>query len=519
MSQAKVETAKSGWPGLQAWSIDELHAIEFDFDRIGIAQATSRRLLAGRLDGFDCLVVSAAASPDAWDWLQSSPSDALRVGVVPDSDFEATLARHGSSMKAMDSVQVEGSTGTSDEAPVEELSLAGLAAERNPVVRVIGSTLFDAFRSSASDIHVESNPTGARIQYRLDGVLVPGGRIDGREITEQAISRIKVMASLDVGERRIPQDGRFRLRLEGRDVDFRVSVMPSAHGEDAVLRILDRRALADEHAGLTLERLGFVGHELAVLRELVSRPHGMLLATGPTGSGKTTTLYAALSEVNTGRQKIITIEDPVEYQLAGVLQVPVNERTGLTFARGLRAILRHDPDTLLVGEIRDQETAQIAVQAALTGHVVLSSIHANTVFDVLARFSHMGVDTYNLTAALNGVVAQRLIRLSCPRCAEPVPIGERYRARYSALAERDHYLRGRGCGQCRGTGYRGRIAIAEVLRIDDSIREGILLRESPRVLRARAVAAGMATLEDRASQLVAADRTTLEELDRVADAG
>jgi general secretion pathway protein E len=510
--------AHSIWPGLDEWPIDALNRMVFDFDELPYSRASELRLLVGRLDAAPCLVISQAASPLAWDWLQGRALEDLRVGAAQEADFEAILARHGADMRAMDSVSDELQSTADEDVQVEELTLAGLAVEPNPVVRVMGSTLFDAFRSGASDIHVESNPSGARIQYRLDGVLVPGGRIEGRDVTEQAISRIKVLSALDVGERRVPQDGRFRMKVEGRAVDFRVSIMPSAHGEDAVLRILDRRALADEQAGLNLERLGFGGPALDSLRELARRQHGMLLVTGPTGSGKTTTLYAALSEVNSGRQKIITIEDPVEYQLQGVLQVPVNEKTGLTFARGLRAILRHDPDTLLVGEIRDEETAQIAVQAALTGHLVLSSIHANTVFDVLARFFHMGVDPYNLTSALNGVVAQRLIRLGCPRCAEPVEVPAALRARYAALAELSHSSLGRGCGDCRGTGYRGRMAIAEVLRIDDAIREGILQRESPRALRARAVAAGMLTLADRAAELVAAQRTSIEELERVADA-
>jgi general secretion pathway protein E len=285
--------------------------------------------------------------------------------------------------------------------------------------------------------------------------------------------------------------------------------VPTLYGESVVMRILDK-----ENIQLDLATLGMREPDRDSMQKLIDLPHGMVLVTGPTGSGKTTTLYAALTEVNSGLQKIITIEDPVEYQLPGVLQVPVNERTGLTFARGLRAILRHDPDTLLVGEIRDRETAQIAVQAALTGHLVLSSIHANTVFDVLARFFHMDVDPYELTSALNGVVAQRLLRLVCPRCAEPVAAPSRLRARFPSLAEG---VRGRGCGDCRGTGYRGRAAVAEVLRVDDALREAILQRASPRALRAQAVEAGMVTLADRAAVLVAGRRTSFEELERVAE--
>ena len=508
--------ARAPWPGLPEWSVDALHAMTLDFEAVDFARASRRRVAIGRLDGRSCAVISAAAGEAAWDWLQGRLADGAKVAWVQDADFDALLGRHGAQMRAMDGVEAS-APASAGEAPVEEIGLASLSVEPNPAVRLLGSTLFDGFRSTASDVHIESTPRGARIQYRLDGVLAPGGSIDGRELAEQVISRIKVLGQLDVGERRLPQDGRFRVRIEGRDVDFRVSVMPSTHGEDAVLRILDRRTLADERSALDLGRLGFGPDELVALRELARRPHGMLLVTGPTGSGKTTTLYAALSEINTGRQKIITIEDPVEYQLAGVLQVPVNERTGLTFARGLRAILRHDPDTLLVGEIRDRETAQIAVQAALTGHLVMSSIHANTVFDVLARFHHMEVDPYELTSALNGVVAQRLLRQVCARCAEPAVPPDALRARYPALRGALTGRRGRGCGDCRGTGYRGRIAVAEILRVDDDLREGILARESPRALRARALAAGMTPLAERAAVLAACGRTSFEELERVAE--
>ncbi len=512
--EAGGATIGPGWPGLPNWSIDALHSMVIEGDAADFSRASRRRVLFGRLDGRQCVVVSASAAESSWDWLQGRVSEQARIGLIDDADFEAMLARRGAGLRAMDSVADSAPAASPDGPAVEELSLAGLASESNPAIRLLGSTLFDAFRSHASDVHIESSPAGARIQFRLDGVLAHGGRIEGRPLAEQVVSRIKVLGGLDVGERRLPQDGRFRLRIDGRDVDFRVSLLPGSHGEDAVLRILDRRALADEHAALDLERLGFGAQELEALRSLARRPHGMMLVTGPTGSGKTTTLYAALTEVNSGLQKIITIEDPVEYQLPGVLQVPVNERTGLTFARGLRSILRHDPDTLLVGEIRDRETAQIAVQAALTGHLVLSSIHANTVFDVLARFFHMDVDPYELTSALNGIVAQRLVRLVCPRCVEPVAAPDRLRARYPALTDG---VRGRGCGDCRGTGYRGRAAVAEVLRIDDALRELILQRASPRALRARAIEAGMATLADRAAALVASRRTSFEELERVAE--
>jgi len=313
----------------------------------------------------------------------------------------------------------------------------------------------------------------------------------GTELAEQVISRIKVMSELDIAERRVPQDGRFKARRDGRDIDFRVSVMPSVFGEDAVLRILDRRALTDELQGLSLEVLGFEAGMRQRLTDLSKEPYGMLLVTGPTGSGKTTTLYAVISEVNKGLDKIITIEDPVEYQLPGVLQIPVNEQKGLSFARGLRSILRHDPDRIMVGEIRDPETAEIAVQSALTGHLVYTTVHANNAIDVLGRFQHMGVDTYNLVSALNGVLAQRLVRVLCKAC------------------------HGKGCAECRGTGFKGRKAIGELLVLNDELRELIVARAPVRKLKETARAAGTIPLRDAALAMVEAGETTLEEINRV----
>jgi general secretion pathway protein E len=310
-------------------------------------------------------------------------------------------------------------------------------------------------------------------------------------LAEQVISRIKVVSELDIAERRVPQDGRFKARRDGREIDFRVSIMPSVHGEDAVLRILDRQALSDQLSGLTLDSLGFQENVKERLRKLSSEPYGMLLVTGPTGSGKTTSLYAVISEVNKGEDKIITIEDPVEYQLPGVLQIPVNEQKGLTFARGLRSILRHDPDRIMVGEIRDSETAEIAVQSALTGHLVYTTVHANNAIDVLGRFQHMGVDAYNLVSALNGVLAQRLVRVYCTTC------------------------KGKGCPNCRGTGFRGRKAIGELLVLNDELRELIVARAPARKLKEAAQAAGTIPLREAALALVDAGETTMEEINRV----
>ncbi|HEX7952886.1 MAG TPA: GspE/PulE family protein, partial [Burkholderiales bacterium] len=380
------------------------------------------------------------------------------------------------------------------------------------------STLYDALKTGASDIHLESTGNRLAIKYRIDGVLTQVGMAQGADMAEQIVSRVKVMAELDIAERRIPQDGRFKVRIKGREVDFRVSIMPSIFGEDAVLRILDKQALADEFHGLRLDALGFDGATVAWLRKFACEPYGMLLVTGPTGSGKTTTLYAILSEIHNGRDKIITIEDPVEYQLPGILQIPVNEKKGLTFARGLRSILRHDPDKIMVGEIRDPETAQIAVQSALTGHLVFTTVHANNVFDVVGRFMHMGLDTYSFVSALNGVAAQRLVRIVCTQCA----IDERPDAALLAASGIDakqsehwRFRKGNGCGQCRGTGYRGRKAIAETLILDDEMRELISSRQPLREVKEAARRLGTRSLREAALELVARGETTVEEVNRV----
>jgi len=386
------------------------------------------------------------------------------------------------------------------------------------VVKLVHSTLYDAHKSQASDIHLEMVTGALSIKYRIDGVLTSIGVVQGGDLAEQVISRIKVMSDLDIAERRVPQDGRFKVSIKGREIDFRVSIMPSIFGEDAVLRILDRQALADHVEGLTLDHLGFESVTMASLRRLSAEPYGMLLVTGPTGSGKTTTLYAAISEVNTGHDKIITIEDPIEYQLPGVLQIPVNEKKGLTFVRGLRSILRHDPDKIMVGEIRDPETAQIAIQAALTGHLVFTTVHANNVFDVIGRFSHMGVDPYSFVSALNGIAAQRLVRLLCAHCAMEEQPDEQLVAASGIDPERAktfQFRAGKGCGQCRGSGYRGRSAIAEMLMLNDEIRELIVAREPIRRIKDAAKRNGTRFLRDAALDMVRLGQTSLQEANRV----
>ena len=395
----------------------------------------------------------------------------------------------------------------------QELSALNLAEQASPVVRLLDATLYDALQDGASDIHFESQARGMKIRCRIDGVMLDIKTIDGQQAAEQLVSRLKVMAELDIGERRLPQDGRFKLRVQGREVDFRLSVMPSVFGEDAVVRVLDR-AQVEAQGSLTLDALGFEPAARAQIRALARQPHGLLLVTGPTGSGKTTTLYAAISEVNTGRDKIITIEDPVEYQLPGVVQIPVNEKKGLTFARGLRSVLRHDPDRVMVGEIRDAETAQIAVQAALTGHLVFSTVHANNAFDVVGRFMHMGLDLYNVVSALNGVLAQRLMRVSCRHCREPLPAASAL-LRAHGLPEDAALWQGRGCAQCRDTGYKGRRAVSELLWLDDELRDLIASRAPLSRLKEVARARGMRSLRDAAVDLVLRGESTLEELERV----
>jgi len=400
----------------------------------------------------------------------------------------------------------------------EVLSIEKLTADTSPVIRLIDSTLFDALKKRASDIHIESNLEGVVIKYRVDGVLFRATEPLDTRFQGPIISRIKVMSELDISERRIPQDGRFKVRMGGKSIDFRVSIMPSIFGEDAVIRILDKESIAADLKGLTLESLGISSREIVRIRRKIREPYGMVLVTGPTGSGKTTTLYAALSEVNNEEEKIITIEDPVEYQLKGVVQIPVNEKKGLTFAKGLRSILRHDPDKIMVGEIRDPETAQIAVQSALTGHLVFTTVHANNVFDVLGRFLHMGIDPYNFVSCLNCVAAQRLVRKICPHCKRPVRY-DRQTLEESGLDPSKYvdvtFYEGEGCKECNGVGYHGRCAIVELLEVNDEIRELIISKTPVKRLKEVARQFGTVFLRDSAIEKLCEGVTTLKEINRV----
>jgi type IV pilus assembly protein PilB len=408
-----------------------------------------------------------------------------------------------------------------DENSDETLSIDRLAAGDSdiaPVIKLVDTTIFNALERRASDIHIESRDQEVVIKYRIDGVLHYAMPPIAKDWHSTIISRIKVMSELDIAERRVPQDGRFRVRYKGRLIDFRVSIMPTIHGEDAVLRVLDKESMSEKFAKLSLDVVGFGAADLAKFRRYIAEPYGMVLVTGPTGSGKTTTLYAALSEIKNDEDKIITIEDPVEYQLKGITQIPVNEKKGLTFARGLRSILRHDPDKIMVGEIRDQETAQIAINSALTGHLVFTTVHANNVVDVLGRFLNMGVEAYNFVSALNCILAQRLVRINCEHCKKPVryPDSLLIESGLDPAEWREiDCMEGPGCFECGGTGFRGRTAIHELLDLSDRIRELILDRRPASEIKRLAREEGMTFLRESAVEKVRHGITTLKEINKV----
>ena len=398
------------------------------------------------------------------------------------------------------------------------LSIDRITADQSPIIRLVDTILFNAIQRRASDIHIETQDREVVVKYRIDGVLYQAMKSIDKRHHSTIVSRIKVMSELDIAEKRIPQDGRFKVRFSGRTIDFRVSIMPTVHGEDAVIRILDKESSSTEFRTLNLDVLGFEDDTKRQVRKFINEPYGMVLVTGPTGSGKTTTLYACLSEIVSTEDKIVTIEDPVEYQLKGITQIPVNEKKGLTFARGLRSILRHDPDKVMVGEIRDEETAQIAVQSALTGHLVFTTVHANNVVDVIGRFLNMNVDLYNFVAALNCVLAQRLVRRICLHCKRPAIVSDTLLEDSGLDADRYRdftFFEGAGCIECNGTGYRGRLAIAELLNLSDNIRELILDRRSAAEIKRAAKAEGMRFLRESALQKVFAGETSLRDVNKV----
>ena len=444
----------------------------------------------------------------------------LDLVVSPRSAILAALEHSEGSSQALRELEAEYRSVLvkEDERGEEVFTIDHAGEDQSPAVKLLDSILLSALHRRASDIHIEAADRATKVKLRVDGILVPAMEPLDIRLHAPLVSRLKVMSDLDIAERRVPQDGSFRMRLERKTVDFRVSILPSVFGESVVIRILDREAITTGVSTLRLDRLGFNEEDLKRFRRAITRPYGMVLVTGPTGSGKTTTLYAAITEMNIKEDKLITIEDPVEYQLSGVVQIPVNEKKGLTFARGLRSILRHDPDKIMVGEIRDAETAQIAIQSSLTGHLVLTTVHANNVFDVIGRFASMGIDAYNFLAALNCVLAQRLVRMACLACRVEVKLDQ-------ALAEESGldfegykdvpFYEGKGCQECHGTGYRGRKCITEFLDLNDEIKEMILAERPLSEVRYRAVTGGMITLRQSALRKVLEGSTTLREINRV----
>ncbi|MFP6571282.1 MAG: GspE/PulE family protein [Vicinamibacterales bacterium] len=454
---------------------------------------------------------------DELSFLLGSP---LAVTVGTPTAIKEMLTKSESSQRVLDeateSFQLQ--LLQEDEGGEESLTVERLTSDISPVIKLVDSMIYTAIQRRASDIHIETENDAVYVKYRIDGVLQAAMRPIDKQFHSSVLSRVKVMAELDIAEKRVPQDGRFTLRMSGKTIDFRVSIMPSVNGEDAVIRILDKESISEQFHELSLDILGFPEEELNRFRRYISEPYGMVLVTGPTGSGKTTTLYGALSEIKSSEEKIITIEDPVEYQLHGITQIPINERKGLTFARGLRSILRHDPDKIMVGEIRDAETAQIAIQSALTGHLVFTTVHANSVVDVLGRFLNMGVEAYQFVSALNCVLAQRLVRTVCEDCKRPVTISnaelQESAINPEQIKDRAVY-EGTGCMECGGTGYKGRTAICELLDLTDDIREMILDKRPTSEIKKAAGLAGMRFLRESAIQQVLCGRTTLREINKV----
>src|SRR5580704_14634974 len=477
------------------------------------------------LEAHDSTLIIAIADPSKLqlnDELAHLLGKRLQIRVATPSQIGDLLKRTEQSQRVLDQA-TEGFTlqvvGDEDEGD-ENISMEKLTADTgvSPVVRLVDTVIFTALERRASDIHIETRNTEVAVKYRIDGVLQYAMQPLAKEWHATILSRIKVMSELDIAERRVPQDGLFRVRYKGRFIDFRVSIMPSVHGEDAVLRVLDKETLSEKFAKLSLDVVGFSESDLTKFRRYITEPYGMVLVTGPTGSGKTTTLYAALSEIKNDEDKIITIEDPVEYQLKGITQIPVNEKKGLTFARGLRSILRHDPDKIMVGEIRDQETAQIAINSALTGHLVFTTVHANNVVDVLGRFLNIGVEAYNFVSALNCILAQRLVRINCEHCKRPVTYPDQVfidsgldPAEWRQL----ELMEGQGCFECGGTGYRGRTAIHELLDLSDPIRELILDRRPTSEIKRLARQEGMTFLRESAVEKARLGVTTLREINKV----
>ena len=471
-------------------------------------------------DGKLVVVTADPTNVVAMDEVASFLNMPVRAAVGTDTAIQELLKKSQSAQRVLEeaSESFHMEIIREDEEGEETLSIDRLTDTSSPIIRLVDSAVYNALNRRASDIHIETRDEEVVIKYRIDGALTRAMKPIPKAHHSEIISRIKVMAELDIAEKRVPQDGRFRLKIKGRRIDFRVSIMPSIHGEDAVIRILDKESISERFTELSLDILGMAEAEVKRIRRFIHEPYGMFLVTGPTGSGKTTTLYAALSEIYNEEDKIITIEDPVEYQLVGITQIPINEKKGLTFSCGLRSILRHDPDKVMVGEIRDAETAQIAINAALTGHLVFTTVHANNVIDVIGRFLNMGVEPYNFVSSLNCILAQRLIRSICAFCKKP------YRADAALLEDsaldpiryREHtFYRGEGCIQCADSGYKGRQAISELLGLSDEIREMLIERRPAVEIKKAAKDSGMAFLRESAVEKALSGQSTLEEINRV----
>ena len=471
--------------------------------------------LAGRI----ALVMKDPKDVERLDELELLLGQPVEVRVGVPSAIEEILQKSESTQRVLEEATEDFRIQLvqEDDQGEEILSIDSITADSSPVIKLVDSTVFNAIQRRASDIHIESRDNEVVIKYRIDGVLYQAMEPIDKRHHQTIISRIKVMSELDIAEKRVPQDGRFKLRLKGRTIDFRVSIMPSVHGEDCVIRILDKESMSAEFSNLRLDILGFDEDTMRKVRKSIREPYGMVLVTGPTGSGKTTTLYACLSEIQSPEDKIITIEDPVEYQLKGITQIPVNEKKGLTFSRGLRSILRHDPDKVMIGEIRDEDTASIAIQSALTGHLVFTTVHANNVVDVLGRFLNMKVDLYNFVSALNCVLAQRLVRRICPHCRREATVSAQLLedSGLSPAVYGDHpFFEGAGCLECNGTGFLGRLAVSELLDLSDRIRELILEKRPGSEIKRAAKEEGMRFLRESALEKALQGLTTLREINR-----
>jgi type IV pilus assembly protein PilB len=503
---------------------DPLHEFHVDaelFRTIPVEVMLRYQFLPQRADGEVLYVVMADPSNIVHvNQIELALARPLEVAVGPANRIADILEKSESTQRVLDEATEGFSMQLVQEAEDggEVLSIDRITADSSPIIRLVDSILFNAIQRRASDIHIETQDREVVVKYRIDGVLYQAMKSIDKRHHSTIVSRIKVMSELDIAEKRIPQDGRFKVRFSGRTIDFRVSIMPTVHGEDAVIRILDKESTNAEFKTLDLNVLGFEEDTKRQLRKFINEPYGMVLVTGPTGSGKTTSLYACLSEIRSTEDKIVTIEDPVEYQLQGITQIPVNEKKGLTFARGLRSILRHDPDKIMVGEIRDEETAQIAVQSALTGHLVFTTVHANNVVDVIGRFLNMNVDLHNFVSALNCVLAQRLVRRICVHCKRPAQVSDTLLDDSGLDADRYRdfvFFEGGGCIECNGTGYRGRLAIAELLNLSDNIRQLIIDRRSAAEIKRAAKAEGMRFLRESALQKVFAGETSLYDINKV----